>query len=335
MAEKQSSPTSTGHSKLMEQKEVSMVAPKARRLQLKDTLPRRCRVIHQIAGELLIIDKPPDMKIGRGGDVDIILKKQESDELTVDKLVCQEISGQKVDKIRWIHRLDMATSGVLCIGLSKVSSRIIMSLFADRKVTKNYVALIKNHLKRDAKLDRMVEQSLVPKFIEGGGAKRKRNGYTKDYILNRTFWTHDTTMSKEILYIDKNIAKDATDDFKMITVEKLNAGDKVGRRSRTKVVILKHLEFEGIKCTKVLLIPVTGRRHQLRLHLKSIGHPILGDYTYDRDFSIKHDIPRMFLHARSIRIPIKEYKDIRHTRCKGLKVAQVDEIFCRTEDEPF
>ena len=49
------------------------------------------------------------MKIGRGGDVDIILKKQESDELTVDKLVCQEISGQKVDKIRWIYRLDMAT----------------------------------------------------------------------------------------------------------------------------------------------------------------------------------------------------------------------------------
>ena len=231
--------------------------------------------------------------------------------------------------------MDMATSGVLCIGLSKVSSRIIMSLFADRKVTKNYVALIKNHLKRDAKLDRMVEQSLVPKFIEGGGAKRKRNGYTKDYILNRTFWTHDTTMSKEILYIDKNIAKDATDDFKMITVEKLNAGDKVGRRSRTKVVILKHLEFEGIKCTKVLLIPVTGRRHQLRVHLNSIGHPILGDYTYDRDFSIKHDIPRMFLHARSIRIPIKEYKDIRHKRCQGLKVALVDEIFCKTEDEPF
>ena len=319
----------------MEQKEVSVVTPKPRRLQLQDALPSRCRVIYQIEGELLIIDKPPDMKIGRGGDVNVILEKQESDELTVDKLVCQEISGQKVDKIRWIHRLDMATSGVLCIGLSKVSSRIIMSLFADRKVTKNYVALIKNHLKRDAKLDRMVEQSLVPKFIEGGGAKRKRNGYTKDYILNRTFWTHDTTMSKEILYIDKNIAKDAKDDFKMITVEKLHAGDTVGQRSRTKVVILKHLEFEGIKCTKVLLIPVTGRRHQLRVHLNSIGHPILGDYTYDRDFSIKHDIPRMFLHARSIRIPIKEYKDIRHKRCQGLKVALVDEIFCKTEDEPF
>ena len=84
----------------MEQKEVSVVTPKPRRLQLQDALPSRCRVIYQIEGELLIIDKPPDMKIGRGGDVNVILEKQESDELTVDKLVCQEISGQKVDKIR-------------------------------------------------------------------------------------------------------------------------------------------------------------------------------------------------------------------------------------------
>ena len=210
-----------------------------------------------------------------------------------------------------------------------------MSLFAERKVTKKYVALIKDHLKRDVAVDRIVEPNQVPKFIEGDGTKRKRNGETKDYVLNRTFWTRDAEISKEVLYIDKNIAKDANDDFKMMAVESFHGGDSVGRRSRTKVVILKHLEFEGIKCTKVLLIPVTGRRHQLRVHLNSIGHPILGDYTYDRDFSVKHDIPRMFLHARSIRIPVKEYKNIRNKRCQGLKVALVDEIFCRTSDEPF
>jgi hypothetical protein len=33
--------------------------------------------------------------------------------------------------------------------------------------------------------------------------------------------------------------------------------------------------------TKVLLRPVTGRRHQLRLHCYCLGHPIVGDYTYD------------------------------------------------------
>jgi len=31
----------------------------------------------------------------------------------------------------------------------------------------------------------------------------------------------------------------------------------------------------------VLLKPKTGRRHQLRVHLMSIGHPIVGDMTYE------------------------------------------------------
>lgn len=33
--------------------------------------------------------------------------------------------------------------------------------------------------------------------------------------------------------------------------------------------------------TKVRLFPRTGRRHQLRIHCLSLGHPIVGDYTYN------------------------------------------------------
>lgn len=36
----------------------------------------------------------------------------------------------------------------------------------------------------------------------------------------------------------------------------------------------------AMRCTRVELIPVTGRTHQLRVHLLSIGHPILGDRLY-------------------------------------------------------
>ncbi len=35
--------------------------------------------------------------------------------------------------------------------------------------------------------------------------------------------------------------------------------------------------------TLVRLFPSTGRRHQLRVHLAAIGHPILGDILYGRD----------------------------------------------------
>lgn len=46
----------------------------------------------------------------------------------------------------------------------------------------------------------------------------------------------------------------------------------------------------------VELSPITGRSHQLRLHMKSLGHPILGDNLYADPVSIT-DHPRLMLHA--------------------------------------
>lgn len=52
--------------------------------------------------------------------------------------------------------------------------------------------------------------------------------------------------------------------------------------------------------TRVLLQPVTGRSHQLRLHLASIGHAISGDTLYaDARLAQRH--PRLCLHACWIR----------------------------------
>lgn len=48
-------------------------------------------------------------------------------------------------------------------------------------------------------------------------------------------------------------------------------------------------------CTRLELEPVTGRSHQLRLHLASIGHPIVGDVLYGAA-----PAPRVCLHARSL-----------------------------------
>jgi tRNA pseudouridine32 synthase/23S rRNA pseudouridine746 synthase len=45
--------------------------------------------------------------------------------------------------------------------------------------------------------------------------------------------------------------------------------------------------------------PATGRRHQIRVHLYHIGHPILGDRRYG-DRARQRDIPRLMLHALSL-----------------------------------
>lgn len=59
------------------------------------------------------------------------------------------------------------------------------------------------------------------------------------------------------------------------------------------------LRVEG-GTTRVRLYPHTGRSHQLRVHMKEIGHPILGDPFYSEGPA--RDFPRMMLHAESLRL---------------------------------
>jgi 23S rRNA-/tRNA-specific pseudouridylate synthase len=57
----------------------------------------------------------------------------------------------------------------------------------------------------------------------------------------------------------------------------------------------------GRKASLVWLSPRTGRRHQLRLHMSHVGHPLVGDLTYADD----KECYRTFLHAAAIRLPLR------------------------------
>jgi tRNA pseudouridine32 synthase/23S rRNA pseudouridine746 synthase len=48
------------------------------------------------------------------------------------------------------------------------------------------------------------------------------------------------------------------------------------------------------------LYPKTGRSHQLRVHMREIGHPILGDPFYATGAA--RDFPRLMLHAESLKL---------------------------------
>ncbi|WP_420004277.1 RluA family pseudouridine synthase [Arenibacterium sp. LLYu02] len=52
--------------------------------------------------------------------------------------------------------------------------------------------------------------------------------------------------------------------------------------------------------TRVRLEPKTGRSHQLRVHMLSLGHPILGDPLYATGAGLDH--PRMMLHSEELRL---------------------------------
>lgn len=65
-----------------------------------------------------------------------------------------------------------------------------------------------------------------------------------------------------------------------------------GRRAITEF----HCISKQIDRTFVRLHPITGRSHQLRLHMKELGHPILGDKWYATP-EIKSLAPHLYLHA--------------------------------------
>ena len=68
---------------------------------------------------------------------------------------------------------------------------------------------------------------------------------------------------------------------------------KDGKKSITKFEVLKkYNNYSLIKCYLL-----TGRTHQIRIHLKSINHPILGDYLYGNSSEL---ISRQALHCLKI-----------------------------------
>jgi tRNA pseudouridine32 synthase/23S rRNA pseudouridine746 synthase len=71
--------------------------------------------------------------------------------------------------------------------------------------------------------------------------------------------------------------------------------DPAGKPSRTHWRALA----SSRDATHVLLEPLTGRTHQLRVHLASIGHPILGDALYG-DADVQARAPRLLLHASEL-----------------------------------
>lgn len=87
--------------------------------------------------------------------------------------------------------------------------------------------------------------------------------------------------------IEKPIGRSKTDRKKM-------AVDENGRWAKTEWKVLK--EYPDRTLLDVHII--TGRTHQIRVHMSSIGHPVLGDPLYGH--KRMPDVPRLMLHAYSL-----------------------------------
>jgi len=164
-----------------------------------------------------------------------------------------------------VHRLDRDTSGVVILAKNEATQKLLRNQFQERKAHKIYYAIVEGRPKHDAALiDLPIARNLKHPTTFMVDPKGKP---AKTYY-------------KVLKTID--VSKNTTNDLKnTISGSKLTSS------------ILSLLELK----------PVTGRTHQLRVHLKYLGHPILGDPIYGDTKSPK---TRLFLHAGSLEISIPD-----------------------------
>ncbi len=193
------------------------------------------RTVHR-DDQLLVLDKPSGLLSvpGRGAD----------------KADCLSARVQALDPDALVvHRLDMATSGLILMARGAAMQRLLSRAFAEREVGKRYVAVVAGRLE-------------APAAAGGWGV------------------------------IDLPIAADWPNrPLRIVDVER-------GQPSVTRWRVLAHDAAAGT--TRIKLEPVTGRSHQLRVHLKAIGHPILGDALYAPP-AVAGAAPRLLLHACQLR----------------------------------
>ena len=176
-----------------------------------------------------------------------------------------------------VHRLDMATSGLMVIAKTEFAYHRLQEQFTSHQVQKRYVAIVcckdKDMAQRIKDATKMISLPLMPDYLD-----RPRQ------IVN-----HEQ-------------GKEAITEYEVLGSEERRVKSEEFNSAANHEVPSSNLKVQSsnlkVQCIRLALYPKTGRTHQLRVHCahrEGLDAPILGDPLYG---NVKAD--RLHLHAEAI-----------------------------------
>ena len=230
---------------------------------------------------MAVIDKPAGMMVHAGSG---LTDDARSSGTLVNALLfhfkdqLSEVGGALRPGI--VHRLDKQTSGLIMVAKSDAAHRALAEMFSERSLEKRYIALVHRHIKSD--------RGIIDLPIARDRLRRTR---MTTRVGNRYLTTdsHGTP------------AKRHPDEPEERTTRRPNDP----RPARSLYTVLERLHTTAGDFTLVDVKIETGRTHQIRVHMQSLGHPVVGDTLYGAPAKIpgiKNEgtgptLHRNFLHA--------------------------------------
>ncbi|MBI2314554.1 RluA family pseudouridine synthase [Candidatus Daviesbacteria bacterium] len=186
--------------------------------------------------------------------------------------ILQKDFGIKLLRGGIVHRLDKDTSGLILAAKTQDALENLQSQFKERVVRKEYLALAHGFITEGGIIDAAIARNPEnrEKFIVMEG-EEAREAVTEYEPLERLQFTGDRL--QEVFFGFNKI------QFKKLSTTHYNL-------------------FTFLRCK-----PKTGRTHQIRVHLKYIGNPVVADERYAGRKTYRLDkrwCPRQFLHAAKI-----------------------------------
>lgn len=219
---------------------------------------------------ILVLEKPAGVVVNRAETIkDETLQDQLSDYFHLGSSL--GVGG----RAGIVHRLDRETSGLLVCAKTESAFGDLQRQFKERKIKKEYLGLVHGLVGQDrGEIDKPIGRvGSFGKFGVVSGGRESKTGF----VVESRYKIRD-------------------DIF-----EKLIEGENKNKQSfsKSKKNYFKH---HALDYSLLLLRPKTGRTHQIRVHLKSIGYPVVADLIYAPAKLLKFDLnwcPRLFLHAKS------------------------------------